>query len=121
LADEASNCMHCDCRALDNCRLRDLCNEYKIKNPVRLRNGNPVEKRISSTSGLIFENAKCIKCGLCVRVSTDATNESSLCFTGRGFMTLIAEPLTSDFDSLDLKNIKKAVDICPTGALAIED
>ena len=30
---EAGSCMHCDCRAAADCRLRDLADEFSIKNP----------------------------------------------------------------------------------------
>lgn len=120
VADEAASCLHCDCRAKDNCSLRAYCEEYEIKNPVRLRTGPPIEKKINSKSGLVFENAKCIKCGLCVRISTDSTKNPALCFTGRGFMTLISEPVSYGFDDIGHDNIIKAVEVCPTGALAID-
>lgn len=115
---EAENCMHCDCRALEKCDLRRLAEELSVKNPKRLRTGPPIEKKINSNNGLIFENAKCIKCGLCVRVSVDKTDDPSLCFTGRGFMSLISEPITNSFNSILKGGIDKAVDICPTGALS---
>lgn len=115
---EAENCMHCDCRAMENCSLRHFAEEFSVKNPKRLRNGPPIEKKININNGLIFENTKCIKCGLCVRVSVDNIDEPSLCFTGRGFMSLISEPIMNTFNSILDGGIAKAIDICPTGALA---
>ena len=120
ISDEAANCMHCDCRALQTCILRDYCEEHKIKNPLRLRSGPPIVKKINRNTGLVFENSKCIKCGLCVRISTESTKKPSLCFTGRGFMSLISEPLSYGFEDLSLENIEKAVEVCPTGALMID-
>jgi NADH dehydrogenase/NADH:ubiquinone oxidoreductase subunit G len=110
--------MHCDCRALDNCSLREIADELGIKNPRRIRTGPPIEKKINFNNGLIFENAKCIKCGLCVRVSTDETHNPSLCFTGRGFMSLISQPATHEFNSIFHEGIDKVINVCPTGALA---
>lgn len=115
---EASNCMHCDCRALDNCSLREIADELNVKNPRRIRTGPPIEKKINSNNNLIFENAKCIKCGLCVRVSRDETNNPSLCFTGRGFMSLISQPVTHEFNSILGNGIDEVINVCPTGALA---
>ena len=120
IASEAGNCMHCDCRASDNCVLRDLCYEYEVKNPGRLRSGPPIEKKINLENGLVFENAKCIKCGLCVRVSIDSTKSPAFCFTGRGFMSLISEPLTFEFADTYKVDARKVVDVCPTGALSIK-
>ena len=116
--EEAGSCMHCDCRAADNCRLRDLSDEAGVKNPVRLKGGNPIVKKTDPKYGVIFENAKCIKCGLCVRVVTDSNMKPALAFTGRGFMTIISEPLTAGFDELDPGLLRKGIEVCPTGALS---
>ncbi len=115
---EASSCMHCDCRALDNCRLRDLCDALEVKNPRRMQGGHPIHKKINENTGLIFENAKCIKCGLCVRFLENKTNDSSLCFTGRGYMSIISQPMTHSFNEILNENIDELVNICPTGALS---
>lgn len=118
LRSEASNCMHCDCRALNSCQLREFCDEMGIKNPRRIRTGPAIQKKINHDSGLIFENAKCIKCGLCVRAVSDSTNDPGLCFTGRGFMSLISEPSTFEFDSILRDKADLVISVCPTGALA---
>ncbi|MQY78851.1 MAG: NAD(P)-binding protein [Bacteroidetes bacterium] len=115
---EALNCMHCDCRAIDDCRLREIAENLNIGNPKLKLVNHPLEKKINRTNKLIFENSKCIKCGLCVRVSTDETDNPSLCFTGRGFISMITEPLTADFDSILLTGADNAINVCPTGALA---
>lgn len=116
--EEALNCMHCDCRAIENCRLRELADELNISNPKMKIISHPIEKKINKTNKLIFENSKCIKCGLCVRVSTDETDHPSLCFTGRGYMSLISEPLTANFNSILLTGADDVINVCPTGALA---
>jgi hypothetical protein len=115
---EAYNCLHCDCRSVDDCRLRELAEELNISNPKVKLISHPIEKKINKTNKLIFENSKCIKCGLCVRLSRDETDNPSLCFTGRGYMSLITEPLTADFDSVLLKGVEEVINVCPTGALA---
>ena len=79
---------------------------------------HPIHKKINENTGLIFENAKCIKCGLCVRFLENKTNDSSLCFTGRGYMSIISQPLTNSFNEILNENIDELVNICPTGALS---
>jgi predicted molibdopterin-dependent oxidoreductase YjgC len=116
--DESANCMHCDCRAMDNCRLRDLAQAFSIKDTGNKVTNAPVEKKINPNTGLIFENAKCIKCGLCVRVCEDSTDEPALCFMHRGFVSIISEPLTEDFNSVLKTKSQLVIDICPTGALS---
>lgn len=116
---EAVACMHCDCRAADNCRLRNAAEELGVKDPSGKVVNAPIRKKINKTTGLIFENAKCIKCGLCVRVCDDSPDEPALCFIERGFISIISEPLGTSFDDVLIKQSEKAANICPTGALKI--
>jgi ferredoxin len=115
---EAQSCMHCDCRAADDCRLRDLARDFSIKDPRGKLVNSPVVKKINHQTGLIFENAKCIKCGLCVRLCEDSTVEPALCFIHRGFVSIISEPLTEDFNNILKTKSQAVIDICPTGALS---
>jgi ferredoxin len=116
--NEAMSCMHCDCRAAKDCRLRNLAEEFTIKDPRGKFVNSPIEKKINHKTGLIFENAKCIKCGLCVRLSEDLKEEPSLCFMHRGFVSIISEPLTEEFDNILKTKSKEVIEICPTGALS---
>lgn len=118
---EAENCMHCDCRASRDCRLRDMAEELSIKDPRGKIINSPIFKKISSNNGLIFENAKCIKCGLCVRVCEDSTDNPSLCFINRGFISVISEPLTNTFDDITERTADLCVKVCPTGALSYKN
>ncbi len=115
---EAESCMHCDCRAKDNCKLRDLSQEYSVKDPKDKLVNSPIVKKINLKTGLIFENAKCIKCGLCVRLCEDLNEEPALCFIHRGFVSIISEPLTVDFDNVLKTRSNEVIEICPTGALS---
>ena len=117
-ANESKSCMHCDCRAADDCRLRDLAEDFSIKDPRGKFVNSPIEKKINHNTGLIFENAKCIKCGLCVRLCEDLKDEPSLCFIHRGFVSIISEPLTEKFDNILKTRSKAVIEICPTGALS---
>jgi predicted molibdopterin-dependent oxidoreductase YjgC len=115
---ESQSCMHCDCRAADNCRLRDLAQEFLIKDPRGKLVNSPIVKKINHKTGLVFENAKCIKCGLCVRLCEDLPGEPALCFINRGFISIISEPLTEDFDNILKTRTRDVIEICPTGALS---
>jgi len=115
---ESQSCMHCDCRAADNCRLRDLAVAFSIKDPRGKLVNSPIVKKISHNTGLIFENAKCIKCGLCVRLCEDSKEEPALCFINRGYISIISEPLTEEFDNILKTKSKEVIEICPTGALS---
>jgi ferredoxin len=117
---ESENCMHCDCRALDNCRLRDIADDFSLKDPRGKLVNSPIQKKININTGLIFENAKCIKCGLCVRLCEDHIDEPALCFMNRGFISIISEPLFEEFDNILKTKSQEVIDICPTGALSLK-
>jgi len=117
-ASEAENCMHCDCRAAEDCRLRDLAEAFSIKDPKGKLVNAPIVKKINHNTGLVFENAKCIKCGLCVRLCENSTNEPSLCFINRGFVSIISEPIGEEFDDILKTKSDEVIAICPTGALS---
>lgn len=117
-SEEAVSCMHCDCRAASDCRLRDLAEKFSLKDPKGKFINAPVAKKINIKTGLIFENAKCIKCGLCVRVVEDSSDAPALCFINRGFVSIISEPLTVEYAEIPASVARKCVEVCPTGALA---
>jgi predicted molibdopterin-dependent oxidoreductase YjgC len=117
-SSESESCMHCDCRAANDCRLRDLADAFSIKDPKGKIVYSPIVKKINLKTGLVFENAKCIKCGLCVRICEDSNNEPALCFVHRGFVSIISEPLTESFDNVLKTKSKEVIEICPTGALS---
>jgi predicted molibdopterin-dependent oxidoreductase YjgC len=115
---EAENCMHCDCRAANDCRLRELADELSIKDPRGKLVNAPIVKKINNKTGLVFENAKCIKCGLCVRLCEVSKEEPALCFINRGFVSIISEPITEEFNNILKTKSKEVIYICPTGALS---
>ena len=115
---ESESCMHCDCRAADNCKLRDIAENFSIKDPRGKVVNSPILKKININTGLIFESAKCIKCGLCVRLCEASADEPALCFINRGFISIISEPLTENFNDILLSVSKEVIEICPTGALS---
>ncbi len=117
-SSESESCMHCDCRAANDCRLRELAESFAIKDPKGKIVNSPIVKKINHKTGLVFENAKCIKCGLCVRICEDSNDEPALCFLHRGFVSIISEPLTEDFDGILKTKSQDVIDICPTGALS---
>jgi predicted molibdopterin-dependent oxidoreductase YjgC len=116
--EEAGSCMHCDCRAAGDCRLRDISEELRIKDPRGKLVNAPAAKKINRASNLIFENAKCIKCGLCIRVCEDSDSEPALCFLNRGFVTILSEPLTYGFEETLITKARQVIEVCPTGALS---
>jgi bidirectional [NiFe] hydrogenase diaphorase subunit len=61
----------------------------------------------------------CMLCGLCVRVCREAIGASALCFVGRGTERRVSTPF--DVHSEACIGCGACGEICPTGAIEIED
>ena len=117
---EAARCMHCDCRKLANCKLRDYSDEYKAdqkryQGPER----KPLTKIIQHDT-VIYEPMKCIKCGICVRITSEYKEELGLTFIGRGFDVTIGVPFSESLKSGLTHTAERAAEACPTGALSVK-
>jgi NADPH-dependent glutamate synthase beta subunit-like oxidoreductase len=116
---EAKRCMHCDCRTPESCILRDLSDRYQAV-PKRFQGEErfSVEKFVHR-EGIVYESNKCIKCGICVRLTREHQEEFGFTFIGRGFDVKIGVP----FNESVQKGLEKTAEIvakaCPTGALAM--
>jgi NADH dehydrogenase/NADH:ubiquinone oxidoreductase subunit G len=53
-----------------------------------------------------------------VRLCENSGEEPALCFINRGFISIISEPLTEEFDEILKTKSREVIDICPTGALS---
>jgi ferredoxin len=115
---EAARCLHCDCRKRHNCRLRDYSDEYaadqkRFKVPER----KPVSKIIQHET-VIYETEKCIRCGICVRITEQHQEELGLTFIGRGFDVRIGIPFNESLKNGLTHTAMLAAEACPTGALS---
>ena len=70
---------------------------------------------------MVFEPGKCIKCGLCVKISKRAGEELGVTFIGRGYNMQVAVPFGEALQEGLKKAADECVEICPTGALAFRD
>ena len=115
---EAAGCLHCDCRKPDNCKLRDYSDLYKVsKKRYNYSPRKPLKKYIQH--GLvIYEPGKCIKCGICVRLTAKYQETFGFTFIGRGFDTVIGVPFNENIGKALVSTAKKVVEACPTGALS---
>ncbi|MBN2531596.1 MAG: (2Fe-2S)-binding protein [Spirochaetales bacterium] len=115
----AARCLHCDCYKIEGCLLRKYSQEY---NADQLRYEQFTRKqirRIADHPSIIFEPAKCIKCGRCVRLTKETMH--GFCFTGRGFDVDITIPFDIPLQLIEEKTLKSCVQLCPTGALAFKE
>jgi hypothetical protein len=115
---EASRCLHCDCRKKDNCFLRIYSDEYNAsKKRFSLSPRKPL-KKIIKLNKVIYEPGKCIKCGICVRITSKYKEQLGLTFIGRGFDVEIGVPFNEELNKALDTTIEKVIIGCPTGALS---
>jgi NADPH-dependent glutamate synthase beta subunit-like oxidoreductase len=116
--EEAARCLHCDCRDLETCKLRIYSDAYQA-DQKRFKS----EERLACTKQyqhdqIIYEASKCIKCGICVRITEKYKNDFGLTFIGRGFEVVVGVPF-GESTAVGLKTAALEVaDACPTGALS---
>lgn len=115
---EAGRCMHCDCRKKLNCKLRIYSDDYDaLQKRFFPRERKPVRK-IFKHEPIVYEPEKCIKCGICVRITSQYKEKLGLTFIGKGFDVEVAVP----FDDKNINALEKTAVLCaqncPTGALS---
>jgi len=119
--EEAARCLHCDCRKPVSCKLRKYAEEYGAKQNFYEAMERKHIELIGHDGDVVFEPGKCIKCGLCVRITKRAGEELGLTFVGRGFHTQVKVPFDESLEDGLQKAARECVEACPTGALAFRD
>ncbi len=114
---EASRCMHCDCRKIDNCKLRDLSEMYGADQKKYVE-GQRKKITIVRHHSIVYEPQKCIKCGICVRITEKHREKFGFTFIGRGFNVQIGTPFNKELGEALTKTSEMVADACPTGALS---
>ncbi len=115
---EAGRCMHCDCRKKDSCILRDLSEFYKANQRSFSADSRVETEKHFQHEAVIYEPAKCIKCGICVRMTRKYGEEFGLSFIGRGFDVRIGVPFNESLAAGLRKTALLVAEACPTGALS---
>lgn len=118
--EEAKRCMHCDCRDMHHCRLRTYSDEYdadqrRFKSDERLLCTKQDQHDL-----VIYEPSKCIKCGICVRITEKYKEEFGFTFIGRGFDVVVGIPFNETLGHGLKKAAAKVAIACPTGALSMK-
>jgi len=116
----AGRCCHCDCRAANDCKLRLVAENYGVNPKAFAGEHRRAFEVIRQPGGVIFEPGKCISCGICVAIATQAREPLGLTFIGRGFDVKLTVPLAGTLADGLQKVGAECVRHCPTGALAFE-
>jgi hypothetical protein len=116
--EEASRCLHCDCRDLQKCKLRLYSDAYGADQKRFKPEARQYCTKQVQHEEVIYEPSKCIKCGICVRLTAMHKEEFGFTFIGRGFDVVIGIPF-NESTAAGLKKVALEVaDACPTGAIS---
>ena len=116
---EAERCLHCDCRNPESCKLRLFSDEFDAGQKRFQTSERKIVQRFVHREGIVYEPAKCIKCGICVRLTQQHQEEFGFTFIGRGFDVKIGVPFNESVQNALRKTASLVAEKCPTGALAM--
>jgi NADPH-dependent glutamate synthase beta subunit-like oxidoreductase len=117
---EAKRCLHCDCRKADTCKLRQYARDYDAK-ANRFKGERRLFVQQLQHPDIIYEPGKCIDCGLCIQIASQAKEKLGLTFIGRGFDVRVAVPFNRSMSQALKHSAQQCVNACPTGALAFAE
>ncbi len=118
---EAERCMHCDCRKKDDCLLRIYSDEYDADQKRYFPKKRPPIRKIVKHDPVIYEPEKCVKCGICVKITSLHNEKLGLTYIGKGFDVEIDVPFDVEHEKAMEKTARLCSEACPTGALALID
>ena len=118
--EEARRCLHCDCRDLENCRLRLYSDQYGA-DQKRFRSGQrQLCRKVDQHELVIYEPSKCIRCGICVRITEKHREEFGFTFIGRGFDVVVDTPFNEPLGKALKSTAEEVAEKCPTGAISLK-
>lgn len=118
---EANRCLHCDCRAIDNCKLREYSDQYSAdQKRFKTSERRNITKQMNHDL-VVYEAQKCIKCGICVRLTEKYGEKFGFTYIGRGFDVEIGIPFSEALKDGLTKIAVKVAEGCPTGAISLKE
>jgi NADH dehydrogenase/NADH:ubiquinone oxidoreductase subunit G len=112
--------MHCDCRKVSSCKLRDYGQEYQVNQKNYQTGERNLVQKLFTHETVVYEAEKCIRCGLCVDITEKDGEDLGLTYVGRGFDVRIGVPFNEELGSTLTKVAEKCAKHCPTGAIALK-
>jgi NADPH-dependent glutamate synthase beta subunit-like oxidoreductase/ferredoxin len=117
---EAKRCLRCDCRAIDDCKLRIYSDQYNVDQRRFKTSERRKITKLDTHSTLIYEPQKCIKCGICVRLTEKYGERFGFTYIGRGFDVEVGVPFNEDVQQALTETALKVAKGCPTGAIELK-
>jgi ferredoxin len=117
---EALRCLHCDCRKPDTCLLRQCAQAHDARQARYKAQRRRFVQRTQHPD-VVYEPGKCIDCGICIQIASQAGERLGLAFVGRGFDVRVAVPFNESLAEGLKIAAARCVQACPTGALAFKD
>jgi hypothetical protein len=114
---EAGRCLRCSCLKLEKCKLRDLSIKCDANTHIYEHDHKKPYRVDFSHSLIIFEAAKCIKCGNCISISKEDSGVG-ISFINRGYVVEPAVPFDDNVANALFDTAQKCADNCPTGAIS---
>jgi NADPH-dependent glutamate synthase beta subunit-like oxidoreductase/ferredoxin len=118
---EAKRCLRCDCRAIDDCKLRIYSERYNADQRRFKTSERRKITKLDTHSTLIYEPQKCIKCGICVRLTEKDGERFGFTYIGRGFDVEVGVPFNEELEQALIETALKVAKGCPTGAIELKD
>ncbi|SHF69112.1 NAD(P)-binding Rossmann-like domain-containing protein [Mariniphaga anaerophila] len=117
---EAKRCLHCDCRAIDDCKLRIYSDRYQADQKRFKTSERRKITKLTTHSTLVYEPQKCIKCGICVRLTEKEGEKFGFTYVGRGFDVEMGVPFNEELEQGLTETAEKVAKSCPTGAISFK-
>jgi len=118
---EAKRCLHCDCRKKEDCVLRDLSTDYKASQRTYTLHTHKKTSKNTDHALIIFENLKCIKCGICIQTAQNEGDKIGFTYQGRGFDVCVTIPIEKNIRELTDETTISCAKNCPTGAISLKN
>lgn len=115
LSDHPEDCL--TCAENQRCELQYVAQQLGIRERVLRKLERPSE-RDESNPNFVYDPAKCILCGRCVRTCAEIVGAGAIDIVNRGYESVVAPFMNISLTESVCESCGQCVVVCPTGALA---